>query len=97
MICFSCGKQTGLSSNVHVGYREACLHCSADLHSCRQCRFFDRRAYNECKEPSAERVLEKEKANHCDFFSAAELPLESQGVSVTDHRARAEALFKKKG
>jgi hypothetical protein len=24
--------------------------------------------YNECREPSAERVVDKEKANFCDYF-----------------------------
>jgi hypothetical protein len=32
------------------------------------CQFFDKAAYNECREPMANRILEKETANFCDYF-----------------------------
>jgi hypothetical protein len=35
------------------------------------CQFFDKTAYNECREPMANRILEKEKANFCDYFKVA--------------------------
>jgi len=35
------------------------------------CHFYDTSSYNECKEPMANRVLDKEKANFCDFFKLA--------------------------
>ena len=34
------------------------------------CRFYDSSAYNDCSEPAADRVVEKDKANFCDYFSA---------------------------
>jgi hypothetical protein len=46
----------------------SCDRCSADVRVCLNCKFYDRTAYNECKEPQAERVLDKDRRNRCDFF-----------------------------
>lgn len=32
------------------------------------CTFYDQNSYNDCREPSADRVVEKEKSNFCDYF-----------------------------
>jgi len=91
LICFSCQKPNSL--NAQIGYREECFHCKADLHSCKNCHFYDVKCYNECKEPSADVVKDKEKFNFCDFYKPT-----SRGA-VLDEKAKlkaaAEALFKK--
>lgn len=46
-----------------IGRAETCPSCGADLKCCRNCAFHDERAYNQCREPQAERVLEKERSN----------------------------------
>lgn len=78
------------------GRRDDCQKCHADVHCCRNCKFYDRAAYNECREPSADRVQVKDRANFCDFYQ----PADPSGPSATDRaadlRAAAEALFKKK-
>ncbi len=66
LICFSCGQEILILER--VGRRESCDHCGADLHCCKNCEFYDLSAYNECRESSAERVLDKEKSNFCDQF-----------------------------
>lgn len=90
--CFSCG--TELSFADKVGRREECPKCRSDVHSCRNCQFYDPKVYNECKETQAEVVREKDRSNHCDYFQ----PGKGQGgVDKTAQlRAAAEALFKKK-
>ena len=35
---------------------------------CKNCAFYDTSAYNECHEIQAERVVDKERANFCDYF-----------------------------
>lgn len=55
-----------------VGMRDACPGCGADLHVCRNCAHHDPGAYNACREPGAERVLDKERANRCDLFAPGE-------------------------
>ena len=89
--CFSCGTEITLP---HVpGRRDECPKCRADLHACRNCKNYDGNSYNECKEPVAEVVREKDRANFCDFFQVGgNGPIDK----AKDLRAAAEALFKKK-
>lgn len=70
MNCFFCGSKAEITDR--IGRQDRCPHCSGDLHICRNCRFYDPSAYNECRETQAERVLDKEASNFCDFFSAVE-------------------------
>ena len=67
MTCRSCGGDAGVGER--VGRRDTCPRCGVDLHACRQCRFYDTTAYNECREPQAERVLDKIRSNFCDYFA----------------------------
>lgn len=91
--CFSCGKELEITER--VGRQETCPQCGADFHCCRNCRFYDTTAYNECHEPVAERVLEKEKANFCDYFELSEgRPEDSEPTE--DAKKKLEELFKKK-
>lgn len=89
--CFSCNKTTNVSKN--ISRRDECDECGADLHSCRFCRFFDKKVYNECLEVSAETVRDKDASNFCDFFELG------NGDKSEDKRAsllkEAEMLFKK--
>jgi hypothetical protein len=94
LVCVNCGKEIQIGER--VGFREACIHCNSDIHSCRNCEFYDPKTYNECREPSAERVLEKEKSNFCDFYAPRTGGTGGKGKSAADLRAQAEALFKKK-
>ncbi|MEK6774167.1 MAG: hypothetical protein AABY64_09505 [Bdellovibrionota bacterium] len=91
--CFSCSKE--LSFTDRVSLREECPSCRADVHACRNCSFYDPKAYNECREPQAERVQDRDHANRCDYFSPGNNS--GTGVSKADQlREAAEALFKKK-
>ena len=91
LVCFHCGHSIPVIGI--IGRREDCSKCGADLHVCKNCEFYDSKSYNECKEPQADRVVEKERGNFCDYFSP------SQGGSSQDKsaalKAAAEALFKK--
>lgn len=90
--CFSCKKPNTYQAK--IGFRDECMHCRNDLHVCKNCEFYDPKAYNECREPSADVVREKDRANYCDYFSP------KQGaLSADDQKAKlkaaADALFKK--
>jgi len=58
------------------------------------CQFYDAKVYNECREPNADRLTEKEKANFCDYYKFG-----SGGSDADKQRqdalAKAAALFKK--
>jgi len=91
--CFHCHKE--LTYSGIIGRREECPHCRSDVHVCKNCQFYDPKAYNECREPSADVVREKDRANFCDYFT----PRSGAGEVVDKAaalRAAAEALFKKK-
>ena len=90
--CFKCG--TLLQFPERVGIREECEKCGEDVHVCKNCQFYDPGAYNECREPAAEVVLEKERANRCDYFQGG--GSRSVKEKKEDLMSAAEALFKKK-
>ena len=66
MRCFHCGNEIFYTDR--VGIREECEKCKSDVHCCRNCAFYDPKVYNECKEPQAEVIREKDRANVCDYF-----------------------------
>jgi hypothetical protein len=68
--CFKCGGE--IPGDRRVLREEECPRCSQDLHCCRQCRFYDTGVSKQCSEPQVEPVLDKERANFCDFYSFAE-------------------------
>ena len=91
--CFSCHKELNFPGN--IGRREECPFCRADVHVCKNCEFYDPRAYNECRETSADVVREKDRANFCDYFNPSSK--NNAGVDkAAALKAAAEALFKKK-
>ena len=47
---------------------EECPHCRAQLHVCRMCVYFDTAAPQQCREPVAEKVSDKQRANFCGYF-----------------------------
>ena len=91
--CFKCGKESEFTDS--VGIRDECEFCNEDSHTCMNCRFYDPKAYNECRETSADVVRDKDRSNFCDFFQAGSGDGGS-GPSKDDLLNAAEALFKKK-
>lgn len=92
LTCFHCGKVNEFSER--VGFRDECESCGEDAHVCKNCRFYDRNAYNECTEPSADVVLEKERANRCEYFEPNGRK-DGSREAKDDLLSAAEALFKK--
>ena len=48
---------------------EECPHCRVQLHVCRMCEFFDAVAAQQCREPVADLVSDKSRANFCGYFT----------------------------
>ena len=90
--CWRCG--AAIETRERVGRRDACLGCGGDLRCCRNCRFYDPPSHNQCREPQAERQVDKERGNFCDWFS---LGGPRAAVAGEDVRGRLEALFRGKG
>jgi hypothetical protein len=98
--CWRCGADVALE---RVGARDACEKCHAYLHCCRGCDFYEPGAHNDCREPSAEPVADKEQGNFCDFFRFGSAPRAAVAGKAsrepaergTEARARLDALFRK--
>jgi len=91
-ICHKCKKE--ISNDFFIGRQTECPSCGSDLHCCLNCSFYDAGAYNDCREPQAERVLDKSRSNFCDFFRFRQSGKASASIesSVKD---KLENLFKK--
>lgn len=91
--CWKCGSPL---SALEYGRQDSCRKCGLDTHVCRNCAHHDRAYNNECKESQADRIVEKEKANFCDYFKPKSGASGDGSSSRDAMRAAAEALFKKK-
>jgi hypothetical protein len=73
-----------------------CPNCQAELHSCRQCTFFDTGSRFECTRPITARIPKKESRNECSFFvPRTTIERETSSSKPLDARAAFENLFKK--
>ena len=60
------------------------------------CRFYDEAAYNSCRESRAERVIEKDRSNFCDYFEFRDSQGDTKRDSAEEARKRLDELFGKK-
>ncbi len=95
MACFSCNASIDLASGERVGFRDTCPACDADLHVCRNCAHHDPGAHNQCRESSAEWVSDRERANHCDYFTLGDRAGGAAEAEKRRARATLDDLFKK--
>jgi hypothetical protein len=95
MHCAACGSPIALASGERIAFRDECPRCRADLHACRHCAHHEPGAYNECREPGAERVADRERANRCDWFAPRDDAAPGAGADRDTRRAALDALFKK--
>ncbi len=91
--CYKCQKSIPVLGSFKISRSEECPFCNVSLHCCKMCKFFDMHSYNECRETIAERILDKEKANFCDYFEINENVL--SGNKKEDLLSAADSLFKK--
>jgi hypothetical protein len=92
--CFHCGTQMTFPERVPL--RAECDKCHSDAHVCKNCAHYDPKVYNECREPQAEVVPEKDRANRCEYFTPSQGPGGSVAKTKEDLLKAAEALFRKK-
>jgi hypothetical protein len=91
--CHKCLKE--LEIKTPMSRKDVCPSCGSDLRCCLNCVFHAPGTYNECKEPQAERVVEKERSNFCDYFIFQGAASGLQGKEVEDStKAKLKSLFK---
>ncbi len=90
--CWRCG--ASLADEPLPLAREAhCRDCGADLHVCRLCEFYDTRVANDCREPIAEKVNDKTRANFCGYHKPKGEAYAAQDGAGATARAVLEGLF----
>ena len=78
-MCWKCGKKTVINGT--VSRSDECPNCGADIRCCRNCKFYAPGAHFDCHETSEELVVDKEKANFCDYFKLnATIPVATDKV-----------------
>ena len=93
MNCSHCGKEIAFKER--VAFRDRCAACDRPVHACLNCTFYDPTYNNQCRETQAERVVEKDRANFCEFFAPGKSGVKKTDAG-SDARAKLDAMFKKK-
>ena len=98
MVCHSCSREINLLGK--VGRKDECPHCNADLHCCKNCRFFDPGVSKQCTETQSDYVADKSRANFCEYFQPSKrVPLVAKGSrsgsDPNDVKKAFDNLFKK--
>ena len=89
LLCWKCGAGLG-DLPLPLARLAECLTCNTELHVCRMCKLYDPKVAKSCREPIAEEVKDKDRANFCDYFNASALAF--QPVSDSESRAARSEL-----
>ena len=95
--CWKCGGRIGYPTGSRVGQRDTCPKCNSNLHSCRNCQFYDPSKNNQCAEPQAEWVRDKAAANLCNYFApnpALFASGDSPASKADETKQKFDSLFK---
>lgn len=73
-----------------------CPRCGFELHSCKQCSYFDSSSRFECTRPIRQRIAKKDARNDCTFYALrVTVERETSSSRPMDARQAFEDLFKK--
>ncbi len=67
LVCWKCGAAIA-ELPMPLARLAECPACRADLHVCQLCEYFDTRVAKGCREPVADEVQDKARANFCGYF-----------------------------
>jgi len=91
--CAQCG------TVLQAGAAGQCPKCGFELHSCKQCMYFDPGSRFECMQPVKERIAKKDERNDCAFYEMRVTREKETSTPAaqrpSDARTAFENLFKK--
>ncbi len=90
--CHYCGAQLEARKPVRT---DTCASCKRDVKVCLNCTFYDEGVENKCREPQAEWVKEKDRANFCEYFRFSGKPGKPGSSREQAARKKLDDLFKK--
>jgi hypothetical protein len=90
--CTSCGATAATT----IRLDSSCTKCNGDLHTCRQCSYFDPGARFECSKPITVKIVNKNARNTCELFAPRTVvERETSSGTPSDARQAFAKLFKK--
>lgn len=93
LVCWKCGASIE-EWPLPLSRLAECKACHAELHVCRQCLYYDTGKASQCREPVAEDVREKTRANFCGYFQLRpDAHAGSDDHAAEAARSELEALF----
>jgi hypothetical protein len=93
LVCWKCGSSLA-AVLLPLRRLEECPGCHAELHVCRLCEWYEPHVAKSCREPIADEVKNKERANFCDYFKPRPGAYQARDVgAVTAARSGLDALF----
>ncbi len=93
LICWKCGAALA-DYTLPLRRLEECRQCGAELHVCKLCEFYSITVAKHCREPIAEEVKDKERANFCDYFKPRSGAYSAAGVTeAAKARSELDSLF----
>lgn len=92
-VCWHCGASLA-ELTPPLSRFDVCKQCHAELHVCLLCQFYDPIVAKQCREPIAEEVRDKRRANFCDYFTVRLNAYQPASVIATQQaRSELNTLF----
>src|SRR5262245_38638410 len=93
LVCWKCGASLA-DYTLPLRRLEECRKCGAELHVCKMCEWYSIAVAKHCREPIAEEVKDKERANFCDYFKPRPGAYSDAGTAAaTQAKSDLDALF----
>lgn len=93
LVCWKCGASVA-DLSLPLRRDDECKQCGAQLHVCKLCEWYSIAVAKHCREPIAEEVNDKERANFCDYFKPRPGAYSNAAVTAADKaKTELEALF----
>jgi len=92
LVCWKCGASLA-ALTLPLRRQDVCRACDAELHCCRLCEFHDTTVAKQCREPIAEEVKDKTRANFCDYFRPRPGAWTAPDPAAKSAHAALDALF----
>jgi hypothetical protein len=92
LVCWKCGASLA-DFTLPLRRLEECRQCHAELHVCKMCEWYSVAVAKHCREPVADEVKDKERANFCDYFKPRSNAYQAVGNEAGQAKNDLEALF----
>ena len=92
LVCWKCGASLA-DYTLPLRRLEECRQCQAELHVCKMCEWYSIAVAKHCREPVAEEVKDKQRANFCDYFKPRAGAFQPVGNDAAKAKQDLDALF----